>query len=353
MKLRSFYLWIILITYFVSLLTILVVYPTDRLIPLSLCSIGFIIVLWLTEVVPIGVASLFPIVLFPVLDLLPIKSVASSYGHPIIFLFMGGFIMALAIEKHQLHKRIALVIINRIGASPVNILLGFLVSTFFLSMWISNTATAVIMLPIAISVFNVIPEMGKNFRVSLLLIIAYAANLGGMSTLIGTPPNVVFKGFIDDLLNVSFDFFDWFIIAFPSAVTLIGLAFILITKVIFPIHKNESHDVSSTLMKLKNDLGKPTIAEKKIIIVFSIVIFGWMFKDAFHWIIGKEVLDDTLISMAGGIMMFLIPNKNKALLDWSDISKLPWEIIFLFGGGLAIASLMKSSGIIASIAQFI
>lgn len=320
---------------------------------------------WISDAVPIPVTALLPMVLFTVTGVFSMGEATAPYASPIIFLFMGGFIIALAMEKRNLHRRIALSIIRLTGTSANGIILGFMLATAFLSMWISNTATSVMMLPIALSVINLLisaDEMMDNtpyrrFALGLMLGIAYAANIGGTTTLIGTPPNVVMVGYIREFTGVEMSFGRWLLIGLPSCSLLLFLTYFLITRVLFP-HRLKQLAGSGELIESElQKLGPVSKAEKLVTVVFSITAFSWIFQqnvnEALRFVFALEesvkVLNNTNIAMAGGILMFITPVKfseSEFVLDWKSTEKLPWGILLLFGGGLCLAKGMEKSGII-------
>lgn len=300
---------------------------------------------WISEVIPIAVTALLPIVLFPSNNILNIQETGANYGHKYIFLFIGGFILANAIQKWNLHKRIALNIILKIGGSTDKIILGFMLATGFLSMWISNTATTVMMLPIALSVIsqlndhpNTKEHENKIFGKALMLGVAYSASAGGIATLIGTPPNLIFAGFIQDNFNVEISFFQWMKIGFPVAIILMLFIWFFLTKYAFRLNKTGFPGGKQEIKKILNKMGKISNEEKKILMVFGLTILCWIFrKSTINLII--PYFDDSMIAICSAIILFIIPSKdkNKPLMKWKDAINIPWGILLLFGGGLSIA----------------
>ena len=295
-----------------------------------LASTAWIAIWWITEVVEVEVTALLPILLFPLSSALKISEVTEAYGHPFIFLFLGGFILGLAIERWQLHQRMAFSIIRIIGNSPRKVLLGFMIATAFLSMWISNTATAIMMLPMALSVVGSQPKTDK-FSKTLLLGIAYAASIGGMATLIGTPPNIIFAGIMKKTLDIEIPFAEWMLFALPFAIVLLIISWLYL-----------SRKINLTDSGIRFQFKKPgpiSVPEKRVALVFAGVAFLWITRT---FLINKILpkVDDTLIAMIGALSLFIIPSgieKKKALMDWETAKKLPWGILLIFGAGLAIA----------------
>lgn len=318
-----------------------------------LASTAWVAIWWITEAIPIAVTALLPIVLFPLSGGLDLGTTTASFGHKYIFLYMGGFIIAIAIEKWNLHKRIALNIINFIGSDIKKIILGFMVATAFLSMWISNTATSVMMLPIGIAIItqlkdnpNTIANENHLFGKALMLAIAYSASIGGIATLIGTPPNLVLAGVVLDTYNYEITFLQWFMFGFPISVVLLFICWKYLTSYAFNFKQQEFPGGKAEIKRLLKHLGKISYEEKMVSIVFGTTAFFWITRSLlFEKLIPK--LDDTIIAIIFAIVLFLIPSKNKKqkLMTWEDAVKLPWGIILLFGGGMAIASGFESSGL--------
>lgn len=324
----------------------------------TIACAALMIVLWLTEAMPIPVTALLPVVLFPVMDIMKLQEVTSIYGNPIVFLFMGGFTLALALERWDLHKRIALNIIRLTGTGAKGIMAGFMISTAFLSMWISNTATAVIMLPIAVSVIALVSEKGrenkehKNFALSLTLLIAYSANIGGMATLIGTPPNIVLKGLLESVYGIELSFSGWLIIGMPAAIILLAVTFLIIVFLIYPSRIKNFHHAGEIIRSRIHELGPMKRGEKYVMIIFLLTAAGWVFRLPINHLIGEDLLSDTNIAIGGALLLFIIPadlKNNVWLMDWPVMSRLPWGILLLFGGGLALAGAMEQTGIISHI----
>lgn len=318
-----------------------------------LASTAWVAIWWITEAIPIAVTALLPIVLFPLTGGLSLSTTTASFGHKYIFLYIGGFIIAIAIEKWNLHKRIALNIINIIGSDIKKIILGFMVATAFLSMWISNTATAVMMLPIGIAMItqlkdhpDTIEKETNLFAKTLMLAIAYSASIGGIATLIGTPPNLVLAGVVANIYNYEITFFQWFIFGFPISVVLIFICWKYLTSYAFSFGQKEFPGGQAEIKRIIISLGKITYEEKLVALVFGTTAFFWITRSfLFNQLIPN--LDDTIIAIIFAIVLFLIPAKNKKqnLMTWEDAVKLPWGILLLFGGGLAIASGFESSGL--------
>lgn len=317
---------------------------------------AWMVIWWITEAVPLAVTALLPLVIFPVFEVFSMEEAATPYANPIIFLFMGGFIIALAMEKQNLHRRIALNIIRLTGTSANGIILGFMLATAFLSMWISNTATAVMMLPIAASVVELLKdkqhennERYRKFALGLMLSIAYAANIGGTTTIIGTPPNVVFVGYMKQFYDQDIEFGRWLFVGIPVCFTLLFVTYMMVTRVLFP-HQLKKLAGSDTLIYDKlQELGAMSLAEKLVAGVFLMTAICWIFKSQVNSLLGGDYLNDTVIAMGGGILMFILPVRLRTqeyVLDWQSTEKLPWGILLLFGGGICLAKGMDSTGVV-------
>lgn len=318
-----------------------------------LASTVWVAVWWITEAMPIAVTAFLPIVLFPLTGGLSLSETTASYGHKYIFLFIGGFILAIAIEKCRLHKRIALSIIKIVGTNITHIILGFMVATAFLSMWISNTATAVMILPVGTAIVLQLiddPRTKENenlvFGKALMLSIAYSASIGGMATLIGTPPNLVLAGVVNESYGVEITFSQWFVFGFPISVLFLVLSWLYITRVAFKFPNNEFAGGKEEIDKQLKALGKMSFEEKLVTIVFVLTALAWITRS----FLLKEfipAIDDTIIAISSAIVLFLLPDNSKKqkLLNWNDAVKLPWGILILFGGGMALASGFETSGL--------
>lgn len=321
----------------------------DKVIGVAL----WMILWWITETVSISVTALIPLTFYPLLGIMPIKEVAVNYGHPIIFLFFGGFVLALALEKVNLHRRVALGIIKLTGTSPNKIILGFMLATAFLSMWISNTATTVVMLPIAYSVIELLindedgfTKKDRNFALSIMLGIAYSANVGGIATLIGTPPNIVLAGFMESEYNYNISFLKWMIVGIPFAIIMLFFIYYVLTKIMYP-NKLASFEKSQEIIDLEmKKLGKISKSEVIVLVIFISAILLWIGKNYLNSLFPNLALSDTTISLIAAFACFTITHKNTSVLAWEDTTKLPWGILLLFGGGLALASSLSNVGVI-------
>ena len=318
-----------------------------------LCVTLWMALWWVTEVVPIAVTALLPIILFPLTGAVDISTTTASYGHKYVFLYMGGFILAIAIEKWNLHKRIALNIINIIGSNVRMIILGFMCATAFLSMWISNTATSVMMLPIGVAIIkqlqdnpDTVEDENQTFGKALMLAIAYSASIGGVATLIGTPPNLVLAGVISDTYGYEITFMQWFMFGLPISLILLFICWAYLTRSAFTFKQKEFPGGKAEIKRLLNNLGKISYEEKMVALVFGLTAFCWITRSYLLQAI-FPALDDTIIAVFFSILLFLIPNKKRTrtLINWDEAVKMPWGIILLFGGGMALAQGFESSGL--------
>ncbi|GAA6990704.1 SLC13 family permease [Helicobacter pylori] len=348
---------------------------------------------WMTEAIDLPATALLPLVLFSVFSVDQFSSVSSSYASPIIFLFMGGFILALSMQKWNLHTRIALSIILLVGTSPRRLILGFMIATGFLSMWVSNTATAVMMFPVGMSVLQLVAKLvgkenasnafyqkeeitkahggimsnivhkGKditqviqektiiyrtNFSICLMLGIAYAASIGSLGTLIGTPPNALLAGYMKTAFNIEIDFAQWMVFGTPLAFIMLILSWLLLTYVIFPLKIKEIPGGKEVVRLELNKLGRLSQAEISVGIIFILASLGWIFLDTIlkSWDVKIDKID-SVIAMGVSALLFILPANNQGdrLIDWGVAKKLPWDVLLLFGGGLALSAQFSKTGL--------
>ena len=310
-----------------------------------LSSTLWIAIWWITETIPIAATALIPIVLFPLSGGLDLSATTASYGHKFVFLYLGGFLIAIGIEKWNLHKRIAINIISFIGVDARRVILGFMLATAFLSMWISNTATSVMMLPIGIAIIKQLNE-NKTFGKALMLGIAYSASIGGVATLIGTPPNLVLAGVVSEIYGYEITFSQWFLFGFPISIMLLFFCWIYLTRVAYKFESKSFLEGNTEIKRLKKELGPISYEEKLVGIIFTLAGLCWISRSFFLQKILPS-LDDTIIAICFGLLLFILPSKQKAtaLLSWKDTINLPWGIIILFGGGMALAKAFEISGL--------
>ena len=311
---------------------------------------------WSTEAVPVAATAFIPLILFPVLQVTPVKTVAQSYAHPTIFLFLGAFILALAVEKWSLHRRIALTVLSRTGTDGRKLILGFMIAASLLSMWMTNTSTAMMLLPIAASVAAMVAEKAsgtsaeskRTFQVALLLSLAYATTIGGMATIIGTPPNVLLAGFIEETYGLQIAFLDWMLIGLPLALVLLPLGWVVLTRIAFTVDIAESKEASDVIADMRRQLGVMHASERRVGLLFLVVVFCWMTRSWLNDFSSFEGVSDAGIVMAAALLLFVIPagdGSGQRLMVWEDVSRLPWGVLILFGGGLALAAQVSGSGL--------
>lgn len=321
---------------------------------------------WVTEIIPLAITSLLPLILFPAFGIMNGKDVSSTYFNHVIFLFIGGFLVALAIQKWNLHKRIALKILRIIGASPGRILLGFMIATAFLSMWISNTATAMLMVPILLSIIAKLEDINgkaqvQHYAVGLLLCIAYSASIGGISTLVGTPPNLSFARIFDIYFPGApeISFATWFFYAFPISLILFVVLFGYLYFIFVKRKKNWKSISKDEIAKDYHELGDKSFEEKALLIAFVSLALLWFFRADI--VLGNfripgwvnlfdqpHFFNDGTVAIFVAVALFMIPSRSQPgtfLMDWKAAEAIPWEIILLFGGGFALANGFKESGL--------
>jgi solute carrier family 13 (sodium-dependent dicarboxylate transporter), member 2/3/5 len=327
---------------------------------------------WITEAIPIPATALLPLVLYPLLKILNAGEVALAYADKNIFLFMGGFFIAMAMQKHNLHKRIALFIIYLLGTSSRKLILGFMIATAFLSMWISNTATAMMMLPIALAVLSHVESLYAEkgiqtdkhnfpFAIALMLGIAYAASIGGVGTLVGTPPNIIFAGMVKKILpgTGEIGFLQWMSVGIPVVLVFLPVTWLYLVYIGAPPKVNKIPGGKKMIYEELRAMGKMSTGERITLIVFILTALGWIFKSNIHigsftipgWVSAlhmEKYIHDSTIAMVGGLVLFILPTnlkKKEFALDWEWAKKIPWGILILFGGGFALASSFETSGL--------
>ncbi|MBW0096838.1 DASS family sodium-coupled anion symporter [Pseudonocardia sp. KRD-184] len=352
--------------------------PAGRIV----ATIGVLMaVWWMTEALPLSATALVPIVAFPAFGVLSVGDATAPYADPIVFLFMGGFLIAIAMQKWNLHRRIALLTLRAVGTHPHRIVLGMMIATAFLSMWVSNTATTLMMLPIALSVLTLVVERSRGtgevrrgstisdtvddpavriFGVGLVLSIAWSASIGGLGTLLGSPPNAIVAGYVSEQLDRDITFLGWMQLGVPLVVVFLVIAWLLITRVLFRSGLDEIPGGREMIAGQLRELGPTSTGEKRVLAVFAGAAFLWIVpglltrigpvEAALPWL-GE--LDDTAIAIAAGVVLFLLPghrgtddDRGEMLLVWDDAQKgLPWGVLLLFGGGLSLATAVAESGL--------
>ncbi len=372
--------WAGLVAGLVLALLVYVLLPADlaphaRLTAATAVLMG---VWWMTEAIPIPATALLPLIIFPVLAPdVAVDDVGASYGSNIIFLFMGGFLLALAMQRWNLHRRIALRTVRVMGTKPAQMVAGFMVATGFLSMWVSNTATAVMMIPIGVSVLLLLPNLmndaaaaagaepadadlenadpqseqvkeaviASNFGTAMMLGIAYAASIGSLGTIIGTPPNTLMVGYLQESHDITVGFGQWMLVGVPLSVVMLAIAWFLLTKVLFKPEIDEIPGGRKLISDELHKLGPMSTGEKLVLAIFALAAFSWVFVPV---IFDSPPISDAGIAMVVGVLLFLLPagaQRGVRLLDWESAVRLPWGVLLLFGGGLALSSQFSASGL--------
>ncbi|VXC34503.1 Sodium-dependent dicarboxylate transporter SdcS [Pseudomonas sp. 8Z] len=351
--------WVGLVLGPVLLLLCLFTEPPNGLSEAAWATVGLTLLMatwWSTEAIPIPATSLLPILLIPALGIDSLNAATAPYANPTIYLFLGGFVIGLAMERWNLHKRIALMTLLAVGSKPSRQVAGFMLATAFLSMWVSNTATTIMMLPIGLSVVGLLAdEQGasaaerKRFATSLLLAIAYAASIGGIATLIGTPPNALLAAFLAENYDVQIGFGQWMLIGLPVASLMLVFTWWWLTRGGFAL---SSHDSNALIRQELDGLGPLSRGEKLVALVFVATALAWVFQPLIVGLVPG--VNDTSIAIAAALALFIIPvdaDKRVFLMDWESASKLPWGVLLLFGGGLTLAAVIGNTGLAAWIAQ--
>jgi sodium-dependent dicarboxylate transporter 2/3/5 len=309
---------------------------------------------WLAEAIPVYATGLLPLALFPVLDVVPIAAAAAPYANPLIFLFMGGFMIARAMQRWGLHTRIALSLLSFTGTRARNLVGGFMLATALLSMWVSNTATTMMMLPIGLSVLTLLKaESGDSqtlsgFNIALVLAIAYGANIGGLGTLIGTPPNALLAAYFDETYGVTIGFAEWMMVGLPVSFVLLILTWLMLTRVLHPMPNTHIEGAGEILKKARANLGPVSHGERVVAVAFASAAFLWVFRPLLTDLMPWLKLSDAGIAMIVALSLFLTPSREKpgdGVLNWEWASRLPWGVLLLFGGGLSLAGAAGASGL--------
>lgn len=340
---------------FLLLLTILLPPPVEQMSQPAWMITGlmaWMVIWWITEIVPIPVTSLLPMIFIPLLGIDKLDAATSPYAHPLIFLFLGGFFLSIAMEKTVLHKRIALKALSMVGSSPGLQIAAVMGVTAFLSMWMSNTATAVMMLPIGLSIIAMANASTQDqFGKAVLLGIAYSASIGGIATLIGTPPNALLAAYLSKSYGIQISFADWMILGVPLALTMLIVCWVWLTKIHFRMPKADLAQ-NDTPAQLKA-LGEMSRSQKLVLMVFALAAISWISQ---QWLVKWTGLpvSDTVIALCAAALLFVLPGdkgSGTALLEWKDSQNLPWGVLLLFGGGLSMADQIQKTGVAELLAQ--
>lgn len=314
---------------------------------------------WASEALPVAATALLPLVLVPLLGIGDMDAAAAPFANPLIFLFLGGFVLALAMQRWNLHRRIALAVVARSGRRPEGLIAGFMGATAFLSMWVSNTATTMMMLAIAVSVVGVVvrapadaapaPAPARNFATALMLGIAYAASIGGLATLIGTPPNALLAAFVAERTGTEIGFARWMAVGLPVSLLLLPVAWALLVRLVFPCAGAHTPDVAA-IAEMRRAMGRPSAAERRVAVVFALAALAWIGRPFLALVPPLDRLSDPTIAVAAALALFLIPSgtvKGQTLMNWDWARRLPWGTLILFGGGLSLANAVAASGLAA------
>ncbi len=324
---------------------------------------------WVTEAVPLEATALLPIVVFPLAGVMSIGGATAPYANSTIFLFLGGMLLGRAMERWGLHRRIALSVLGVVGARPAMIVLGMLIGTAFVSMWVSNTASAVMMLPIGVSVVGLVNEKlgegkaAQQLGLAVVLAIAYGASVGGVATIVGTPPNATLQATAKRLLDVEVSFFEWFRFGLPLVVVGLAVVWVVLTKLVYRVGSQEIPGVRELIATEKRGLGRLSGGERAVLVVFALAVFGWIVPPLADVVLqargldwGLSRLSDAGVAMIAAVLLFVLPagfrgeTPARPVLVWSEAAQVPWGILLLFGGGLSLAAAFKEHGVDQAIA---
>jgi len=311
---------------------------------------------WATEAIPVPVTAFLPIVIFEPLGISSLRDAAAPYANPTIYLFLGGFVMALAIERWNLHRRIALAILDRTGTDGRRLIGGFMFVCAILSMWMTNTSTTMMLLPIVLSIVAVIrdnvPDLTdktrQDFQIAMLLGLAYSASIGGLATLIGTPPNALLMGFMAENYGIEISFARWMLVGIPVSLVMLPVAWIALTRFLFPVNIPASDAVRNHLHEMREELGPMTTPERRVATIFLLVVMSWMLRRPLTEWLGLTGVSDAGIVMTAALLFFILPSgsvTHPQLMTWHDVRRLPWGVLILFGGGLSLAAAVSGSGL--------
>jgi len=320
-------------------------------------SIGlWMAIWWATEAIPVAVTAFLPLVIFEPLGIATLRDAAAPYANPIIYLFLGGFLMALALERWNLHRRIALAILDKTGTDGRRLIGGFMFVCAILSMWMTNTSTTMMLLPIVLSVIAVVRDnvsdlsekSQTDFQIAMLLGLAYSASIGGLATLVGTPPNALLIGYLADNYEIEISFARWMTVGIPVTLVMLPIAWLVLTRYLYPVNVPASEAVNRHLHELREELGPMTTPEKRVAVMFVLVVLSWMLRRPLTEFLGLTGITDAGIVMTAGVLFFVLPSGNSEqprLMTWENALRLPWGVLILFGGGLSLAAAVSNTGL--------
>lgn len=320
-------------------------------------SIGlWMAIWWATEAIPVAVTAFLPLVIFEPLGITTLRDAAAPYANPIIFLFLGGFLMALALERWNLHRRIALAILDKTGTDGRRLIGGFMFVCAMLSMWMTNTSTTMMLLPIVLSVIAVVRDnvsdlsekSQSDFQIAMLLGLAYSASIGGLATLVGTPPNALLIGYLADNYAIEISFARWMTVGIPVTLVMLPIAWLALTRYLYPVNVPASEAVNRHLHELREEMGPMTTPEKRVAVMFVLVVLSWMLRRPLTEFLGLTGVSDAGIVMTAGVLFFVLPSgdpEQPRLMTWENALRLPWGVLILFGGGLSLAAAVSNTGL--------
>ena len=322
-------------------------------------AIGLLMAIWwATEALPIAATALLPIVLFPLMGIRALDDTVQPYSSEVIYLFLGGFVLAFAMQRWNLHRRIALAVLDRVGSDGRSLVGGFMLASALISMWVMNTSTTMMLLPIAVSIIAVIhnsvseldDRQKEDFQYAVLLGVAYGATIGGIATLVGTAPNAILAGFMKDTYGTEIDFASWMLVGLPLSAAMLPLAWFVLTRVVFKVDFHTSGEGRRELHRLREEMGPMSTPEKRVAIVFAVMATLWVTRPLLTQLPALDGLKDSMIAMAGAVALFILPSgkrEDPLLLRWEQAERLPWGVLILFGGGLALAAAVNDTGLAA------
>lgn len=341
-----------------ALAATLIVEPPTGLPPAAWTVAGVLTLMalwWSTEALPLAATALMPLAVLPLLDAVSAETLAGGYGNTTLFLILGGFLLALAMERSELHRRIAYNIVVHAGGHPQGLVFGMMCATGFVSMWVSNTSTTLMMLPVAMSIAAIVApdpaaddRNAHNFSAAIVLCVAYAATIGGLGTLIGTPTNALVVGFMKQNYRVTVSFTQWLTFGLPTVLLLMPIAWLVLVRAVFPFKLGSQVTAGAALRDALVALGPMSRAERRVTAIFVLTASAWIFGPLLKLLPGLEGLNDTTVALVAGLALFLVPNggdEGGALLEAKDLRRVPWDVLLLFGGGLALAAAIQDSGL--------